>query len=67
MVCISDVQMAVAHDTYSFGEERVFNKNKNLLKMNFGIQMLKMMEVLLHIQIIRSSLPLSIQVKQFYQ
>ena len=29
----------VAHDTYSFGEERVFNKNKNLLKIDFGIQM----------------------------
>ena len=29
----------VAHDTYSFGEDRVFNKNKNLLKIDFGIQM----------------------------
>lgn len=28
----------VAHDTYSFGEGRVFNKNKNLLKIDFGIQ-----------------------------
>ena len=28
----------VAHDTYSFGEERVFNKNKNLLKIDFAFR-----------------------------